>query len=270
MTSKAVEKALLDCDSNVPARQRRGLGQLLSLLVKIAVPKIVRLMRAPDSGVRIVAIEALGILGSSSREEVGSHLITSLDDSEPVVRTEAIALLHKLRLTPAVKGLLRILKKDKDATVRAAAAEALGDLAVNSVEVRRALLDAALRDADECVRSYAGSSLGLIGDNTLVPILSDAARHERSHRARIGLIGGMYMLGDRVALTELLKLLGGNCPTAIVGAVMSEVDFILDRKSSESLRQDKSVLRTILSAASARTPELVPYAGKLLAQLRRV
>jgi HEAT repeat protein len=90
----------------------------------------------------------------------GKPLRDALRDRDKTVRRAAAILLEGVEADApqAARSLQRALKEDEDAAVRAAAATALGGLGADALPARKALT-AALKDRDWGVRLAAGEAL---------------------------------------------------------------------------------------------------------------
>jgi HEAT repeat protein len=65
----------------------------------------------------------------------------------------------------------------------------------------------ALLDRSPLVRSYAASAIGVLEDHSARTILYQRLLKERSPRARVGLLHGLFRLGDKQQLWALVALL---------------------------------------------------------------
>ncbi|HEX2905936.1 MAG TPA: HEAT repeat domain-containing protein [Phototrophicaceae bacterium] len=111
-------------------------------------------------------------VSSSTREQIVSKLIKSLEHGDWRIREEAV---HFLRDLEHVDGLIEALGNE-DEEVRWSAVEALGFLKNRSATHDLAQL--LLRDKSSDVCCAAAEALGSIGDPTAVPILLEATEHE--------------------------------------------------------------------------------------------
>ena len=57
------------------------------------------------------------------------------------------------------------------------------------------------------MRSYAASAIGVLGDRSARKVLQKALVKEHSARARVGLLVGLFLLGDKQQLPTLADLL---------------------------------------------------------------
>ncbi len=238
--SRAVDpliEALKDTDANARANVADALGNLhdprsiqalaLSLndsvpnvkdhaaraLIKLGSPAVgalVSVLNAPDSGGRIYAAWALGVIKDSAAVE---SLIAALKDTNVVLKLNVVTALGSMNDQRAVEPLINALK-DTNADVRLISAAALGRLKdsravapliellkdANFGVIKNAagalvaigppaveLLLGALNDGNASVRAYATDTLSAIADPRMVePIISllkDPDANVRMHAA---------------------------------------------------------------------------------------
>ncbi len=128
---------------------------------KADVPRYIKLLRASPSGkIRADAADELGHRGAIRKSDV----------------------------LAAVDPLITALKKDRDATVRASAAKALGSIVPNNKEAVQPLMDA-LKDPDPKVRIAAANALGMHGPEAkeAIPALREMAQSAGKDKKNRGL-----------------------------------------------------------------------------------
>jgi HEAT repeat protein len=108
---------------------------------------------ASDSGVRARAIWALSRIGGPEAE---GQLARALGDQSPMVRVQAVEALRRVSGVRAVPAIQAVLLGDGDASVRRAAARALGML---RAEPATSALNAAAHDPDPLVRQEVARAL---------------------------------------------------------------------------------------------------------------
>jgi HEAT repeat protein len=271
--------------------------------------KVVRGKRASEwvvilrSGKEVVqrrqALLALEIAGPQTRkvfDEIGSAL--RLDDVE-VVRVGAAHTLGRLGakavermipVKPAVDALMASLNRDKSATVREAAADALGRLARTGTEpvsqftadARPAIatLGAALKDDSLAVRAAAGRALARMGPpaKEVLPALIQAVRDSKGKeqtRVRLGAVSAIQRIGrpdGLPAVEALLDVVKESEPTNVSPEerkewmevrllVVETLGVLGDVAAQETLK------RTLDRALQAKEPELGRAAITALTQL---
>jgi hypothetical protein len=104
--------------------------------------------------------------------EIEAETLAQLASPDPEERAEAVEWAD-VTLAAGFEAVVERLANDPDASVRAAAAESLGDADVGAV---RPLLEA-LSDADAGVALAALESLEMLGDASTVPQLAPALEH---------------------------------------------------------------------------------------------
>lgn len=144
-----IERIRVGEDHDLTARERELLRRCVKALAKarspLALPFIIsRIREDADSASRRLCARALGELGNGE----------------------------------AIPDLMRILDKDPDPQVRAAAAEALSMIEIESGQVIDALTRRSQQDPDENVRKAAATVLGRIGAERVDPAPPEIARRE--------------------------------------------------------------------------------------------
>jgi HEAT repeat protein len=168
-----------------------------------------------------------------------------------------------MRYPAAVAPLAERLRQDTNATVRAAAAESLGDL--GNADAVPSLL-AALGDTDAAERGYAANSLGLLGTAEIAPAMAKRLGEEPSPATQGELFGALYRLGAADALRSLLALLSTAKPDLAVN-LLNVLDDVVTRRQPERLAADAPFIREALIELGNRAPSLVSHAAALRAKL---
>jgi len=163
-------------------------------------------LRSPDLAKRRDAVERLEAF---DREAARPLLVAALDDADPEVRARAALVAGRGR-QPGIEPRLCTLIADSETRVRAAAAEALGQLgAVLSARGAQAL-ERALTDVESEVRGAALVALGrLPRERALGAQVAIAARLDddtASVRQRAAEVLGQF--GDKRAVFALIARLG--------------------------------------------------------------
>jgi HEAT repeat protein len=135
---------------------------------KSVVENVAPLLKAPDTGTRMIALEILKAMGNHNLDAI----ISLLDDENEDVRVYAGEILACLKNPDAVPHLIRKTKGDAD-NVRNSACLALGELGDDRAV--DALLEA-LKD-DDWVTFSAIFSLGKIGSKRAIPHLMDVLKN---------------------------------------------------------------------------------------------
>jgi HEAT repeat protein len=174
------------------------------------VDSLARRLASQAPADRADAVEKLGALGGPV---VSDLLRRSVRDRSPEVRMRAIEAWG--RIGGNCEVLIDALV-DRDELVRVAAAESLD--APGSRKAARALRKT-LRDRSALVRSYAATALGRTGFQSDRVRLRHSLSRERSDGVRLGILEGLWLLGDRKAFDEALQLVNSSdyrvrCATA--------------------------------------------------------
>ncbi|MCL5773091.1 MAG: HEAT repeat domain-containing protein [Firmicutes bacterium] len=130
---------------------------------------LVRLLNDKSSFVRSEALNSLMKIGS---KKYFSKVLPLLDDKNYVVKIDAIECIARLGKKRALKHLLKHLK-----------------------------------DKNGIVRMYVGTVIGEIGDKTCAGYLEKRLKIEHSSHAKVGLLDGLYRLGQKERLLGLIHLL---------------------------------------------------------------
>ncbi len=218
----------------LPVANRRDLAKSLTgkrdaeswrLLVDLADDR--------SGNVREAALSALAETDGRRARVIASGL---LSDEHVGVRITAIKVLLEFprrRYIPRIKEALR----DADWCVRSDAAMALAKVArPDDIEL---LIDLLMTDPHGVVRRDIGDSLGGIGNKALIPVLEDALAAETDELAQIGILYGLYQLGQNQRLAELIAYLDDDHPLVRCNVVNS---FVADHVSAP----DRVILRDAL------------------------
>jgi HEAT repeat protein len=147
----ALVGGLRDLDQGVRVAALRGVAGIGEAS---ALPDVVHLLADPEPAVRAGAVEALAACSPPGRE-VRPELGPLLSDPDPLVRARAAGTLHRLSAGGDGRVVLDDMADSQDPEWRAAAVRALGELGQGLGTVTRGLAD---RDAS--VRRAAASALG--------------------------------------------------------------------------------------------------------------
>lgn len=151
--------------------------------------------------VRVAAAESLGL---RRNQNAIPHLLKVLMDRSYEVRLRAAESLGELISDQKSPPALVRLLADRHALVRITAAEELEEIGD-----RKALpkLRQVLNDPDGLVRAYVAEAIGALGGKRDIRVLENRLQGEKSPRAKVGLLHGLYRLGEREYFPAFLKLL---------------------------------------------------------------
>ncbi|MDY6785995.1 MAG: HEAT repeat domain-containing protein [Cyanobacteriota bacterium] len=160
-TGEAAAPALLEIlgDGSRPEDIKGHAAWALAFIGSEAADYLYEALTSASLDVRCAVIGALGHVAQEQRDEKSCNLLVSaLDDSEALIRTEAAAALGQVNYPPAVPRLIGAME-DGDLDVRKAAINSLGRMGD-----RAALeaLEAALQDEENVVRVLAKLAIAQI------------------------------------------------------------------------------------------------------------
>jgi HEAT repeat protein len=134
-----------------------------------AIPILVGLADHEDLRLVINATRALSMIGS--RKAVRPMISLAKDAIRVEVRNRAVDVLGMLRDSRAEETLVRILSDPAEAeSTRCSAAAAIGGLSQQSSEALSSLLGA-LKEPSALMRWTALNTLGLVGDQSIIPLI---------------------------------------------------------------------------------------------------
>lgn len=166
--------ALIEALHDESEMVRRNASYALSVIGAPTVPALIEAANDPDEGVRVIAVDALGDMGSAAQEAIPT----------------------------LIKGT-----KDKSAEVRKVAAEGLGIITQSSATAVPALAQG-LTDADEWVRRNASLALARIGSKAeeALPALKIALKDENRY-VRANAAHTLHQIGTTEARDALMHFL---------------------------------------------------------------
>ena len=192
------------------------------------------------------------ILGETADSRSTKPLMKTLKDPSHHVRSAAISALSKIGALEASQSLARVLKNDREKTVRREAAIALGKIGAGIEEAADALI-LALSDKSRQVRAHAARAQGRMADpkavEPLIRALSDSYWSVRSNAFNsLVSFGPMALPGlIEAVLSEKrptrLKVLEVISETGQPGAIEPLEQMLSSQESDEELR--KKVKATI-------------------------
>jgi len=217
-------------------RERRRLSSSETEERRDAVMRLGWMKRPESSRVAVAALsdasETVRATGASAvlslpPDEAAAVLLPLLKDKKEFVRQETAYALGHTRSRTAVNGLIAMLSSDKEASVRGAAAVALGMIADESAAAALArTLDPAFpvterpdrkgrrkKEDNEFVQRAAANALGQIRSRIVVPALISAMTNKRvSDDVRREAARSLGLIGDASAVQALRAALASNDP----------------------------------------------------------
>ncbi|MBN1285965.1 MAG: HEAT repeat domain-containing protein [Anaerolineae bacterium] len=241
-----------------------------------AVPGLIRAMRDSDIGVRICAIQALGLrIRKQDVRAVPMLIEVSLYDPDAEVRRVAVHALGKIGDIRAIPTLIYILDNmDENQThqVAEAALAELGEQPLGNFAVLTDLV-AALAHGRALVRWVAAVALGLMGEARAAPHLI-ALLYDIDYQVRQAAAEALGRIGDLRALPHLMATLYDRDTDVRVatGEALGRLGRVgVAPGLLEALRDESSRVRAgaalALGAAAARLPDDAVLCGLAVSRL---
>ena len=158
-----------------------------------------------------------------------ARLASAIDDESPLVRGQAVEALGR-HGDAALGPVERLLTREPDADVRAAALRALADVGGDSATE---LVVSRIRDADVRVRAAAAEALGRVGGRRAQEALGQLVR-DVEPAVRLGALTALaFHVGDASAVTALRLGLedGDDTIRAVAGALLQDIERVTGRPS---------------------------------------
>ncbi len=219
----------------------------LSAVGKTAVPGLIRALRidTPELSTR-----AAQVLGRIADPVAVPDLIACLERRDEAVRRAAVAALGQYRGEAAVAALKAAVRRDRDWSVRVAAARQLGRPGAGAA-VRSVLTDTMRGDASAEVRQAAVAALGATGDPEAGPALMRLLRHamdQGNYDLAVSGIEALGAIGHPQGIDLLVQVLKGDrllrstakSALADIGLAGAEAMLRYLRDSDATLRESAS------------------------------
>jgi HEAT repeat protein len=266
------------------AKDKEERKQAITALGKVkraaapAVPRLIEVLSWDDEAdVRVAAIAALDLLGSSDKNVVPA-LMSALKDDNENVRSAAVDALADFKgpeARRAVPELLRLLM-DESLDVRVNAMHALGTIKPVEPHVIAVLVEK-LADADASVGSYAAESLKIVGRPAESAVLKALERGRATTRIRacdLLSLDGQATWGPKVlpALARALKDPEDAVRKSAAYALLNRDDKVkpvlplLVPVLKDSNKEVRAVIAVILAKYSSDPGEALSVAVELLAE----
>ena len=168
------------------------------LRARPAVPELQKALQSRDETIMIEAIRSLEKIGDLS---AGPSIVPMLRDPNPKVRKAAVESVGQLRVKEAVEDLSAIVRGDRDKDVQRAALTAMAKIPDNGQDKVFLLY---LRDKDAKLRAAAAEGLGRSGNPSDLKVLQEAFAIEKDESVRLSLAFGAVSLGDRNMVSYLV------------------------------------------------------------------
>lgn len=267
MINPLFENLLNDLVSDNVDRQIYSINKLKELNAKETVPTLVEVGLSSDSDmVRDSTVQALKKLSEINSSMVCNSLAKLLKDPEYLIRSDVLDVLADLRCTSAIPAIQKLLQQDSEWLVRVSAIEALiqlfNDNDLSTIDV----LNKALKDSNEVVRSYAAWGIGVLGREEQLKNLEECFALETFLETKIDILAAMYRLGKQEALEKILEILK-NADESTVRLITNIIEE-LNEGNNSNLKKDVSLIVTLLSEKSILFPSESNHIEQLLTKLK--
>lgn len=181
----------------------RGIDKLVQLDISTAFELLQLVVTDKHPRVRYAAISKMDTLGSANLD-ASLELLRDrlLNDSEPDVQAVAADALAALKLTSAFPDIENLYHQTPEWLVKFSIVAALGEMGDTRA---LKLLEEAISDDNELVRTAAISALGELGDDRGVALLIPLAQ-DPDWQVRFRVAQSLARLGGDVAETALITL----------------------------------------------------------------
>ncbi|PIS47990.1 MAG: hypothetical protein COT17_00585 [Elusimicrobia bacterium CG08_land_8_20_14_0_20_51_18] len=209
------DTALEQIKSQDPQIRRLGAGALVAARDPKAAPHLENLLADGDEGVRIAAIDGLGVLRSESSVEKLLKMLA--EEKSALVRQSCVIALSYMGGLKNPENLISAAMKDPDLSVRYAAIRTLGSLKINQAEGE---LIKALKEDDPDLKRAVISSLGAIRSVKAVDQLKNYLTNENVN-IRQEAIKALGSIGDASAIENIKARLSESNPEIQLEAALA-------------------------------------------------
>jgi HEAT repeat protein len=274
MNTPSLESILSDCESGDVDKQVAAISAISDSKLYEAIPSLLPLLKSEDEDIRLLTVQAFRELVNADPDQVGPALIPMLQDSEDLIRGDAIDALSNLEYAPALESVIHVLHLDPDWVVRATAAEAIPYLAdTDDVSALEALESALRSDSYDSVRSYAANSIGLIAmpSSDWVGKLTHYYEGEKSDDTKADILGARYRLEDSANLGDMLIELLEDSDEQLFGVILTVLEDLLgDTDIPKKLIQDAPRLHKKILEKSPSYPIEESHVKKVIGSLENI
>lgn len=191
----------------------KGLANIGGQTSVMILRDVVDFQKEKDKAVRIEAVKALGQIGSLPDNRILLQVLNiPLVDPDETVRKRTMQALRNAGTAYACPYLGEAIRRDPSVSVRLEAVDML-----RRIGTRFAIppLSVALKDRNESVRAQAADALGKIGelDKSIAPILGSAFTTEKAVGVKIQIVGALGMVREHAGLEYLKAAMSDKDPT---------------------------------------------------------
>jgi HEAT repeat protein len=188
------------CRGGASMESRANAARAIGILRgRAAIPDLLEAAHSKDSRLIYECVIAFQKIRDASAGPQISFLIRDLDEKVQVAAAEAAGLLFNKEALPDLRG---VLERTENKRVRRAA---LTSIAMLPDPANRNLLLPYLRDKDAGLRAAAAEGLGRLKDPADLPALQESFNEERDNSARVSIAFALVMHG-RLELSEFSPL----------------------------------------------------------------
>ncbi len=179
--------------------QQAAVDTLIAFNTEKVFKETIKLLYESDAALRNMGIEIL-----SEMDKKFYHLLLPLlDDPDDDIRKFAIDIISKSDLKDLAPKIIKV-KNDKNANVRSALAEALGNLKNNCDECLKTLIEF-LDDPEDWVKFSAIEALGKLDAVKVTPLLLDKMKNAPDYLQKM-IIEALGNIGTPDAIDPLLEI----------------------------------------------------------------
>ena len=205
----ALQDRLKDTEDSLRLKGARALGILKGTA---AVPALVEaLHQSQTNAVRFEIIRALCKIGDVS---AAHDLMSYLEYNDYKVRNEAVYAIGRLHYHEATREMMRLYEKESalpakliDKPYREALLDAMAFIADPAA---MPLFTKEKQNPDDMLRLHAVEGLARLGNRDMVSDLSSDWLHESNPRIKTAMAFGLFRMGRREFLDEVVNGLGSN------------------------------------------------------------
>lgn len=191
----------------------RGLANIGGRTSVMILRDVVDFRKERDQAVRIAGVKALGQIGSLRGSSLTLEVLNiALDDPDETVRKRTVAAFRNTGTAHACPYLGYVIQNDRSVAVRLEAVDMLKRI---GTYLAIPPLSDAVKDRDGTVRAKAADALGKLGelDRNVAPILGAAFATEKSVAVKLQIVGALGMVREHAGLTFLKTAMGDKDPT---------------------------------------------------------
>lgn len=174
--------------------------------------------------------EAIKIINNVKGSKVNNSLIESLNDPNPVIRSNAALALRKTKNKNTVSALMDTARRDDNKYVRAAAVQSLGE--IGDTSTMDSLVDILRKEYNERVRATIISVLKDFHEEKITSSLITFLKDEDA-RVRANTVEVLGVLGDKSVKRRLFQILDDQNNRVRANAAIALYPWVDDEEKKE-------------------------------------